>query len=161
MLQVMALISEINKAYLDVSIERSRLSADLQKSAKKAKSLQLECESNLYECHILEEEVENVTIPVVDLSNLDILEREEYIKEAKISEEEAKLVPLNKFMKQRLDFEIKRYKKIKEHFQELTTRSNELKNRLSAANKLFAPIVTKLRTMEEDVNQFLEKTPMP
>ena len=157
LLPAVSLISEVSKKFIDISSYKTDLSTNLVSISKQAKALQSRCENNLYECHLTNEELKNVQIPSVDLDGLDILDREEYLKENNLTEEQADLMPPNLFMKQRLKFELERYKSIKQQYHDANARSSELKAKLSQANKMFAPIMAKLKDMDEVITDFMEK----
>ena len=159
LLQSMSLISQVSKNFIDISANKCELSTSLQSISKQAKALQTRCDNNLYECHVANEELKNVNIQQVDLDdpNLHILDREEFIRQNNMTEEQVSLMPPNQFNRQRLQFEIKRYQDIKKQYQNANSRSVELKAKLNQVNKLFAPIMTKLKDIDEVITDFLDK----
>ena len=159
LMQSMSLISQVSKNFIDISANKCNLTNSLLSISKQAKTLQMRCENNLYECHIGNEELKNVHIHHIDLNdpNLNILDKEEFIRLTNMTEEQVSLMSPNQFNKQRLQYEKQRFEKIKRQFQEANSRSVELKAKLSQVNKMFAPIMTKLKDIDEVITDFLDK----
>lgn len=157
LVEIVALISMINKMYIDVSFARNQTLLELQKVVKNVHAIHSTNDSYLYTCQIMAEDIQNIEIPPFNLDGLNIQPREEFMAAAGMTEEEAAKLHPDDFMKQQMQHEIKRYKELKQQCHELHAKSTELKAKLVNVNKLFAPIMTKICEMDEVLKNFKEK----
>lgn len=154
MVEIVILVSMINKLYIDVSFQRNQTFLELQKIIKTVRAMHSTNESYLYSCQMMAEDIQNVEIPEFNLDGLNIQPKEQFMQECGYTEDDISKMKPEDVMKQQMLHEIKRYKELKQQYHELHARSAELKTKLSNVNKLFAPIKTKLFEMDEVLSNF-------
>ena len=155
LIDIVALMSEINNQYIDISYQRYKLITDLQKTADEAKKLQIALEECLHNCQLLADsnlasipaEVNMKNIPeVLQLLN-EFLMANNYESEVKqqIPDEE-----------HQLKYIIEKIPLIKEKHEEVSIRGYELKTQLNEVRKKYAPLLSKMKKMYDEIIGYLE-----
>ena len=159
---ILAHIAEINSLFMNISIHKTELSDSLNELVSKSNSLQDHTTSLLSECDVVADDIQYMTEfrdQVLNFDNLNILPIDEFYKEANISEEDRAALSTTTIMKRQMEFELEKYHTLKENYKKVSTRSSELKARLSAANRLYAPIIIKLRELDDVIGHFKKLHP--
>ena len=159
---ILAKITEINKLFMNISIIKTDLGESLAEIITKSNDIQDKTTSLINECEYTVESIKYITDfnnQVFNFENLNILPIDEFYKEANISEEEKAALTGTNLMKKQMEFELERFQTLKENYKTVSTRSNELKAKLFAANRLYAPIITKLRELDDVIGNFKKLHP--
>ena len=159
-IQILAKITLINKYFIDISTIKTGLIDsinsflnDSNNTQEKLNSLILQCEHTIQGIQYLSSAA-NVSIDGLNLTPI-----EDFYKEANISEEEKAMLSGNDLMRKQMEYELQKFNKLQENYQQVIARSTELKHKLFTANKLYAPIITKLKELNEVVVNFQKRHP--
>ena len=159
---VLANVTKVNKLFIDISIRKTELQDILNQTVSDSNNLQEKINTLLLQC---DQEVDSIKYlsslqnQVLNFDNLNLLPLEEFYKEANLTEEEKASLTGSNLMKKQMEFELQRFQSLQEQYKLLQTRSNELKSKIFTANKLYAPIITKLKELDEVVNNFKKLHP--
>lgn len=153
-----AKISKINELFLEISEKRNSILANVNSISSEVHNKHREIDALISTCeNSAHEIIENQEKQQkrVDFRNVKFsMPLEDFLKESKLTEEERNQMNETTLMKKQMEFEMSKINELKQQYQQEVTRSNELKRKLYAASRLYAPILMKLRELEEVVDNF-------
>jgi hypothetical protein len=152
--EAICLMSEINEVYLEISIERDRVRAQLQEKAEEARTAQFVCEEWVHACQLKADSNMAVQTTTFNEKGLKLIPIEEY---SDAQRREIERMSETELLQYRLEHDTAELPALTQQLQEIRARKVELQDRLTAARQRYSAILPKMQRMYEEVLGFAKK----
>ena len=162
MIPILAQITQINTLFLSISIKKTQILDSLKQISNNSQEIREKMQSLIIQC----QDVNGLIMAIsqyqdkkCDLESLNLIPIDDFCEEANITMEERNAMTDSDLIRKQMEFEIEKFQKLKESYQFALTRSQELKSKLFTINRLYAPIITKLKELDQVVSNFKKNHP--